>query len=219
MSAGNDVVSVKAINITRSNQYKFYSKILSPSENPLYNEFGLAGISFENFVWLLWSIKESAYKFLQRDQPSLIFTPIKFVVKELRLPVDYAVENFTGVFIEAKGFEKCPCIKGQITIGPHTLYTSSLLYNEVISTVVNNLQSFQKVHWGIKLISNSEPESQSNEVRLFLLNKLKQLYKNVNFKVAKNEQGCPILLKDSIDSGVPISLSHHEHFVAYSFQI
>lgn len=219
ISTGNDIVSVNAINITRTKQYKFYSKILSDSENPLYKEFGLAGIPFENFVWLLWSIKESAYKFLQRNDPDLIFTPVKFVVKRLFLPSAYAVVSFNAIKIEGTGFNNVACIKGVISFGPYTLYSRSIIHHEFIHSVVNYYDNFESTCWGVKLIDNSSNENQSKEVRSFLFERLKQLYGANDFKASKNLHGCPILLKGTEECAIPVSLSHHEHFIGYSFQI
>jgi phosphopantetheinyl transferase (holo-ACP synthase) len=219
ISTGNDIVSLNAINITRTKQHKFYSKILSDSENPLYNEFGLAGIPFENFVWLLWSIKESAYKFLQRNEPGLIFTPIKFMVEGLYLPSDYVTSSFGTTQSEGTGFDNQNCIKGVVAFGQHTLYSCSLIRREFIFSVVNHGDSFEKTCWGIKLIDNPDHENQSKEVRLFLIEKLQQLYGANDFNISKSSHNCPILLKGTEVSAIPVSLSHHEQFIAYSFQI
>jgi phosphopantetheinyl transferase (holo-ACP synthase) len=215
---GNDIVSLNAINVARTNQYKFYSKILSDSENPLYNEFGLAGVPFENFVWLLWSIKESAYKFLQRNDPALVFTPVKFVVEKLQFPSIFAVKNF-GTQMEGTGFEGYPSINGVITFGSYTLHSRSLLYHELIATVVNLEDNFENICWGIKLINDPGAENQSKEVRLLLIERLKDLYDDFNFSIDKNPYGCPILLKGSEETSIPVSLSHHENFVGYSLEI
>jgi phosphopantetheinyl transferase (holo-ACP synthase) len=219
ISTGNDIVSLNAINITRTKQYKFYSKILSDSENPLYNEFGLAGIPFESFVWLLWSIKESAYKFLQRNDPALIFTPIKFMVEGLYLPSDYVISSFGTTQSEGTGFDNQNCIKGVVTFGPHTLYSCSLIHREFIFSAVSHDDNFKKTCWGIKLIDNPDHENQSKEVRLFLIKKLQQLYGANDFSIIKSSHNCPILLKGAEESAIPVSLSHHEQFIAYSFQI
>ncbi|SHM28701.1 4'-phosphopantetheinyl transferase superfamily protein [Mucilaginibacter sp. OK098] len=219
ISTGNDIVSLNAINITRTKQYKFYSKILSDSEKPLYNEFGLAGIPFESFVWLLWSIKESAYKSLQRNDPGLIFTPIKFMVEGLYLPSDFVVPGFGTTKSEGTGFDNQTCIKGVVTFGSNTLYSCSLICHEFIFSVVSHDDSFEKTCWGIKLIDNPDHENQSKEVRLFLIEKLQQLYGANDFNIIKSPHNCPILLKGTEESAIPVSLSHHEQFIAYSFQI
>jgi phosphopantetheinyl transferase (holo-ACP synthase) len=219
ISTGNDIVSVNAINITRTKQYKFYSKILSGSENPLYKEFGLAGIPFENFIWLLWSIKESAYKFLQRNDPDLIFTPVKFVVKSLFLPPAYTVINVNATKIEETGFNNVACIKGVISFGSYTLYSRSIIHHEFIHSVLNYYDNFESTCWGVKLIDDSSNENQSKEVRLFLFERLQHLYGADDFKIRKNLHGCPILLKGTEEYVIPVSLSHHENIVGYSFQI
>ncbi|MEO6977143.1 MAG: 4'-phosphopantetheinyl transferase superfamily protein [Mucilaginibacter sp.] len=218
ISAGNDVVALTAINAARTNQHKFYSKILSDSETPLYNELSLAGIPFEHFVWLLWSIKESAYKFLQRHNPSLIFTPVKFVVEELRLPLAYGAKKFNGVAEEGTGFNTYPALSGVIKFGQVKLYSCSLLYNKVISTVISDSSNFENICWGFKLISDTSHDNQSKEVRVFLIERLKRLYRDFDFRVKKNESGCPFLFKGGNETGIPISLSHHENVVGYSFQ-
>ncbi|MDB4919281.1 4'-phosphopantetheinyl transferase superfamily protein [Mucilaginibacter sp.] len=219
ISTGNDIVSLNAINITRTKQYEFYSKILSDSENPLYKEFGLAGIPFENFIWLLWSIKESTYKFLQRNDPDLIFTPVKFVIKSLYLPSAYTVSGFSASKAQGTDFDDQACIKGTITFGSYTLYSRSLIHHEFILSVVNHNNSFNKTCWGMKLIDSSDHDKQSKEVRSFLLERLAQLYGANDFTISKNSNGCPILLNGTGESAIPVSLSHHQQFVAYSFQI
>ena len=137
ISAGNDVVSLAAIDVTRTNQHKFYSKILSDSEIPLYNEFSLAQIPFENFVWLLWSIKESAYKFLQRHNPALIFTPVRFVVSDLQIIFSMHLATFSNGALEGTGFETVPYISGTVSFADQTVYCCSLLFDSFIHSVVN----------------------------------------------------------------------------------
>jgi phosphopantetheinyl transferase (holo-ACP synthase) len=219
ISAGNDIVSINAINITRTKQYKFYSKILSDSENPLFKEFGLSEIPFENFVWLMWSIKESAYKFLQRNYPDIIFTPVKFVVDELILPSHYKILSFNAAKAEGTSFDDNACIKGRLTFGPHVLYSRTILREEFILSVVNHDNSFERTCWGVKLIADANHANQSKEVRLFLFERLKQLYISNDFTTGKNLHGCPVLLNGKKESAIPVSLSHHDRFVAYSFEI
>jgi len=217
ISAGNDVVSLTAIDAARTNQHKFYSKILSDSEIPLYNELSLAGIPFENFVWLLWSIKESAYKFLQRFDAALIFTPVKFVVESLRVPLGNFVNNFNGIVLEDTGFENHVAVTGVVKFEMTALHSCSLLYDDLISTVVNDSNNFQRTCWGFKSIDDPSPENQSKEVRLFLIERLTKVYGDLDLKVEKNENGCPVLLKANDKMNIPVSLSHHESIIGYSF--
>jgi phosphopantetheinyl transferase (holo-ACP synthase) len=217
ISAGNDVVSLAAIDVTRTNQHKFYSKILSESEIPLYNEFSLAQIPFENFVWLLWSIKESVYKFLQRNNPALIFTPVKFVVTDIGLPEGFSPKGFSSPIVEGVDFKNIPAIKSTIKFADYTLHACSLLYNELIHTVVSRNIDFENIYWGIKKIESDNGTLQSAEVRLFLSERLKKFYGDDNIIIDKNPDGCPVILRSGADITVPVSLSHHGRFVGYSF--
>ncbi|MCO5946795.1 4'-phosphopantetheinyl transferase family protein [Mucilaginibacter flavidus] len=218
ISTGNDIVALSAINAARTNQHKFYSKILTESETPLYNELSLAGIPFEDFVWLLWSIKESAYKFLQRHDAGLVFTPVKFVVKELHLQPAYIIEKFDGITEEGAGFNGYPALTGIVTFGKVELHSCSLLYDKLISTVINDTDDFLNVYWGFKLVSDTAHENQSNEVRQFLIERMKCLYGEFDFRIDKNKNGCPILFKGNEETSVPVSLSHHENIIGYAFR-
>jgi len=215
ISAGNDIVSLAAIDVTRTNQHKFYSKILSDSEIPLYNEFSLAQIPFENFVWLLWSIKESVYKFLQRGNPNLLFTPVKFVITNLHLPADYSVPAFNQLAIENARFKGIRAIKSTITFADNTLFARSVFFNEFIHTVANSVNDFENILWGVKKIDTDDSNIQSVEVRSFLLERVKNIYGD-GFRVEKNESGCPVLFGTGKDFPIPVSLSHHGRFVGYS---
>ena len=71
ISTGNDIVALKAINVARTKQQNFYSKIITVSEKALYDEHFSGRLLFEHFVWLAWSVKESVFKYLQRINPDL----------------------------------------------------------------------------------------------------------------------------------------------------
>jgi len=213
LSTGNDIVSLNAINVTRTKQPNFYSKILTPTETALHHEPCFATISFEVFVWLLWSIKESAFKFTQRIYPEIIFTPVKFEVTQLQIPASFKIQAFNIEKLTGIGFDNIETIKSNISFGDYILYSNSLIYQEFISTVVNGAEDFSHTHWGIKQINSGEIAVQSAEVRAFLIDNLKD---NINIRISKNPLGIPIILKDNIKQPIPVSLSHHEKFVAYS---
>ncbi len=83
-SAGNDVVAFRLTDPERSAQPRFYNQILSPSEIALFHSGALPSLSFHIFLWLCWSIKESAYKFRKRYHPDLVFSPTAIPVTEIR---------------------------------------------------------------------------------------------------------------------------------------
>jgi phosphopantetheinyl transferase (holo-ACP synthase) len=215
-STGNDIVSLNAINISRTRQQRFYSKILAAFESTLYNQHQTK-ITFENFVWLLWSVKESAYKFLQRNNPGLVFSPTRCVVTQLEIPAEYQIIKSITPTLEGIGFDDQPVFKSIITFGFETLYSRSIIDRDFIFSVVNRDNDFDNTGWGIKRIDNACSDSQSAEVREFLLEKLKNVLPSNNLQIIKNSHGCPILVNGEIN--IPISLAHHGNWVAYSYQL
>ena len=65
-STGNDIVALIATDKERASHYRFYSRILTAGEQTLYAQQQADGMPFEHFIWLLWSIKESVYKYSSR---------------------------------------------------------------------------------------------------------------------------------------------------------
>jgi phosphopantetheinyl transferase (holo-ACP synthase) len=85
ISAGNDIVALNAIDKGRSCMPAFYSKFITSAELSLHNP---AQLSLDSFIWLLWSVKESAYKYLKRTDNELVFSPIKLSVSKIEFIVD-----------------------------------------------------------------------------------------------------------------------------------
>ena len=216
LSTGNDIVSLNAINVTRTKQPNFYSKILTPTETALHHEPRFANIPFEVFVWLLWSIKESAFKFLQRIDADILFTPVKFEVSDVQIPFGFNLTDFKTIELTGIGFDGIQAIKSTIKFDDLILYSNSLIYQEFISTVVNGVEDFGHTHWGIKQIASDDIAFQSAEVRTFLIDNFKH---NTSISIAKNPLGIPVLLKNNQELTIPVSLSHHEYYIAYSFQL
>ena len=217
ISAGNDIVSIAAINTVRTKQPAFYKKILSETEIAQYHQSYTEAISFEIYVWLLWSIKESAYKYLQRLNPKLVFSPTRFTVSNLQKPKRPLTESFGSSQMEARGANGGISWAGLIRHEVDILYVQSVVYSDVIHSVVNYSQSFENVYWGIKTITDPNPANQSATVRIFLSNKLGSLFNNKKLQINKNVHGVPVISDGQTQMPLPVSLSHHEHFVAYSF--
>jgi len=211
-STGNDIVALDTINIARTLQSRFYTKILSAAEIAQYHESGLTQMPFERYVWMLWSIKESAFKFLQRYEPKLVFSPTKFIVTQLDIPFKNGISPTEG-----SGFEDSPACKGIVTMGSNILYSRSLMNEKYIFSVVNDKNDFENIHWGIKSIHGAEPDRQSAEVRRFVMNKINKLLPYDDLSIAKNQHGCPILLSSTQQTDISVSLAHHGHYIGYSF--
>jgi len=211
LSAGNDIVAFSEIDVARTNTPRFYTKILSEPEIALYEQFS-AQILFEHYVWLLWSIKESAYKFLKRLNLELVFTPVKFEVKHLRISAGYSIVSF-----EEK--EKPTTLKGLITFGKNRLYSKTEIYKEFIFSVVDNDENFEGVCSNIKQIEATDNVVQSSAVRSFLIEELTQQTGTSNLTIEKNPEGIPFLLEGLEKLPIPISLSHHGHYISFSFRL
>ncbi|MDB5144034.1 MAG: 4-phosphopantetheinyl transferase superfamily protein [Mucilaginibacter sp.] len=216
ISTGNDIVALKAINIARTKQLNFYKKILSNSEKDLYDQQFSGKILLEHFVWLLWSVKESVFKYLQRTTPELVFSPTRVILTQLKIPG--AAINFKGK-LEGQGFRDEPVYQGVVIFGNDTLYSRSIIGDEFIFSVVNHQDSFEDTCWGIQLIDSAEAEYQSKAVREFLINRLNILSPGDDLQVVKSPHGYPVLFKDGVELPIPVSLAHHDHYVAYSFHI
>ncbi|GAC1301196.1 MAG: hypothetical protein NVSMB24_03550 [Mucilaginibacter sp.] len=217
-STGNDIVSLNAIDITRTRQQRFYLKILAASESTLYHQYH-DDLALENFVWLLWSIKESAHKFLQRNNPGLVFSPTRCIVNQLEIPAEYKITKSAISIFEGVGFDSQPACKGVVTVGAETLYSRSIITRDFIFSVVNRDNDFESTGWGIKWIDNVGTDSQSAEVRTFLLKKLKSEFPSHQLQVHKNTHGCPILVNRGEEMDITVSLAHHDHWVGYSYQL
>jgi len=209
---GNDVVALLAIDVDRTIQYRFYSKIIVDSEKLIYDQSLASSLPFEYFVWLAWSIKESAYKCLQRYQHDLVFSPSNTLISEVNLPGIFHATPSEGI-----GFDGAPVCKAKVNIGHHQFYAITVLNKEFIFSIVSNNNNFADTYWGIKKIGSAEREDQSLEVRNLLFQKLHDLYPADQFRIEKSIFGFPVLLRNGTDSDIPVSFAHHDHFVGYAF--
>ncbi len=209
-SVGNDVVDLKHIDKQRTCTPKFYSKILSPAEQQLHNRH--PQLPFECFVWLLWSVKESAYKYLQRHQPSLVFSPVKIKVESIDIPLK-AAPLFILDEVTCNGFNEPWYYKAEVYFNNQQIYARSVIYgDELINTVVCLEDDFDRVHWGVKL---NETAYQSAAVRSFLSNQLSVLFSGNTVSVTKNAAGVPSVSINK--NSFPVSLSHHGGYIAYAY--
>ena len=226
-SAGNDIVALKAIDKLRTRHHRFYSKILSDAEQSLYRRQQGTEMPFENFVWLLWSIKESVYKYLKRSTPGLVFSPTKINVRNIDLPgipggPYYSSSAAKSESTQWESRETGSCkefYKGIVLFESQSFHFQSKIHPAFIATVVNDTDSFENIWWGIKQIGHSDYESQSVLVRDFVLNKLNVVLKEGkdDLRIGKNRMGYPVVLKGEEEMNIPVSLAHHDHFIAYSF--
>jgi phosphopantetheinyl transferase (holo-ACP synthase) len=214
-SAGNDIVALNAIDIQRTRDARFYSKFITDSELAIYQPF--TPLPFEIFVWLLWSVKESAYKYLQRHDGGLIFSPVKFIIEQVNIPADFNLTSFTGNNWDHDTHTNY--ITGTVSYGNTQLNFRSYITNDFITSVVDADEHFKNVYWGIQLMEHTDHQHQSQEVRNFALIKLKSLLAIDDLRIVKSEIGYPVVMDRDAPVDVALSFAHHDSWVGYSFKV
>ncbi|MEO6851610.1 MAG: hypothetical protein ABI203_10275, partial [Mucilaginibacter sp.] len=56
-------------------------------------------------------------------------------------------------------------------------------------------------------------------VRDFFLKRFDEHFPDTVFRIDKSPNGFPVLLKGAEETGIPLSLAHHDRYIAYSFQL
>jgi hypothetical protein len=199
MSTGNDIVALGATDRERTCRYRFYSRILSPAELSLYDRVMATSLSFHHFVWLLWSIKESAYKYFSRSEQDLVFAPLKIGV---------------ALVTPCEGF-----FEGLIPWGSRLLYSRSFVTGETIMTIVSKERDFSDTRWGLHRIADPKYASQSSEVRIFALDSLAAALPDISLRIVKAPGGPPVLWGKEYPTDIPISFAHHDHYVAWCYRL
>ncbi|MDB5209950.1 MAG: 4-phosphopantetheinyl transferase superfamily protein [Sediminibacterium sp.] len=217
-SAGNDIIALDLTDKQRSNDSRFYSKILSESEKKYYCHSSLAGMEFRYFLWLCWSVKESAYKYLKRNQPDLIFSPSRIEIAHIAIPVNRQFAEPAGTQWEGLAKDE-KCYSGNLVFEGNTYYFRSKIYREMITTVVNADESFENIFWGFDSIDDTSADHQSEAIRSLLLQKLHTVLPGKQLRIEKAAAGYPIIISGTKQLNIPVSLAHHGPYIAYSFYL
>ncbi|NCD69252.1 4'-phosphopantetheinyl transferase family protein [Mucilaginibacter agri] len=226
ISIGNDIVDLSAIDINRTQQKTFYTKILSETEQQLFRRTTLP---IHVFVWLLWSAKESVYKFAKRLNPELVFSPTRVeCIFGAELP---KFEGFRNVDLESDSskskFDKFSdaanpasekLFNFRATYKSQTYYLQSRITTDFIATLALKTKKSDHVFKGIKRIEQSDSQSQSAAVRECTLKRLNEVYPDgSNFSIGKSPVGYPIIFNEAKETSIKATFSHHGNYVAYSF--
>lgn len=227
-STGNDLVFLPATRPERTSLPRFYSRILTTAEAEGFARLASSGIPFDHYVWLCWSIKESVYKFQKRLFPGLVFAPLRIAIGEITPPAgdrDY----YAGVVAGEPACEPEPgraaepgCVSEPYSAceqpGAPILYSRSMIRQGLIATVVSEDQSFKDTHWGFSIIDSTAYANQSAGVRALALKELKTVLSRDDLRLEKDAAGCPVVLAGDELLAIPVSLAHHERYIAYSFR-
>lgn len=223
-SIGNDIVDLNFIDKKRTCESRFFSKILSPSEQELFRRPEAAPIPFEVYVWLLWSAKEAAYKFLKRYQPDLVFSPTKIICNNLELTQDTSSRTCFGTRQDERmdlhdGLSIRRLTDGTtlvLSYGEYHLFASSVITADYIHTIVNDSAGFSRINYAIRKIAQDDHESQSKAVRELAIEQLTTLYPGYDIAIIKADAGYPAIVKDGELQDTPLSFAHHGHYAGYA---
>lgn len=214
-STGNDIVSLALIDKERSNDSRFFLKFITPSEEALGRQVEMAQLSFERFVWLCWSIKESALKYLRREHPQMVFSPVKIVIKNIIAPAiapneQWIDEDWEG---DASGEEN---YRGSLMAEGNRYFFRSKISTSTIATIVSDDEKFCGVAWGISHIGQSGADHQSEQVRSFVLKRLQTFFPGKALHIEKVPEGYPVVMEGDKAFSLPVSFAHHGTTVSYS---
>ncbi len=214
-STGNDIVSLELINKERSNNSRFYLKFITPSEEALGRQVELAHLSFERYIWLCWSVKEAALKYIRREHPQMVFSPVKMVISNIIAPRIAASaktidKNWEG---DASGEEN---YSGSLTAEGNTYYFRSKISASTIATIVSGDETFNGVVWGISRIDQSNATYQSEQVRSLVLKRLQTFFPGKVLHIKKLSEGYPVVMEGQKELNLPVSFAHHGNTVSYS---
>jgi phosphopantetheinyl transferase (holo-ACP synthase) len=212
-STGNDIVALRATNPRRTGSVRFFSRILAAGELSLFSQQAFPDLPFDHYVWLLWSIKESVYKYEQRIRPGLAFAPLKITVDKL-LPPRGDVPRPRKNVLPPNNDE---FYKAIVVSDARTLYSRSIIRDGMIASVVSEDENFEHTRWGVTSIEHSTYADQSASVRALAIGELNTVLSRNNLRIEKNRFGVPVIRDEEEVLDIPLSLAHHGHYVAWSY--
>lgn len=186
---GNDIVDLKQAAIDSNWQRpRFLDKIFLAEEQQLITN----AKNQDQMVWLLWSMKEAAYKVNVQQFGKRFFNPKKLVCK---------------LISETKGI---------VTIGNEIYFTSSTLTKQYVYTVAT-LERSKVFKSKCFKADNLSFHLQSETLKSKFLMQVSKT-KNTSFEalqIKKNEVGVPKLLVNGFQLDDGLSFTHHGKFSAH----
>ncbi len=192
---GNDVVDLKQASIDSPKNFKgirwkrFLHKIFTEAERQFIynskNEF--------NTVWLLWSMKEAAYKIHVRRYEKRTFNP-----KKLKCQIYYKK-------------------RGKVTIDEHQYYTASQISEDYIYTTATSEKNIKPISRCLRL-ENSPFESQYKVARNEVLKRYSELKDApiTALEIKKDKTGIPSLFLNGEKQDDSLSITHHGAYCGFA---
>jgi len=120
-----------------------------------------------------------------------------------------------------RGVGEVAFYKGLVHSAGGIFYSRTKVHADHISTVVSPDKDFDGVWSGSASIDRTDRAGQSASVRALVLDKLSFLLPSHGdeLRIEKNLRDCPVVYQGKKELGIPVSLAHHGHFIAYSFRL
>lgn len=98
------------------------------------------------------------------------------------------------------------------------LYYRTEVTDEWIHSVVNGREVFDGVKVGIKKIGPTNNAERSALAKQFLLDDVKTVI-GKHVAISKSISGYPVIIQNGYEMDIPVSLSHHGSYAAYSINL
>lgn len=192
---GNDVVDLRQASIDSPKNFKglrwkrFLDKVFTEEEQ----EFIVNSKNQFKTVWMLWSMKEAAYKIHVRQYEKRTFNPKKFKCQ---------------VFYR---------IRGKVSVDNHDYYTTSQINEDYIYTVASSEKNIKPISSCLRL-ENSAYENQYKVARNEVLLRFSEL-KNTpisSIEIIKGKAGVPWLFINGKKQEDSLSITHHGAYCGFA---
>jgi len=189
---GNDIVDLRQAS-QESNWHRkgYIDKLFTDHEQQLIYD----ATDPDRMVWLLWSMKESAYKVAVRQTKNRIFAPVK-----LACSLDRSTEETA---------------EGCVLYG-ESYRTRSLITSQYIATVALSINTPPCYSQIIIPFDTTDYQSHHDLIRQMIRRHSSALFQTTEEKIriGKDSLGVPVLTIDDATI-IPVSISHHGHYGAY----
>ncbi|MBI2269140.1 MAG: 4'-phosphopantetheinyl transferase superfamily protein [Bacteroidetes bacterium] len=208
---GNDIVDMEdGRNLNRSGQKRFLDKLFTPSEQQLISASDMP----DHMIWVLWSIKESAYKVVNRSTGIRSYVPLSYKVQLSSALLKSKMinrENSSGVkfldsSISALGFK----------LFAKTLVTRNFIYSHASS----EFSYLKHVKWNIEKTTATKPEQQSHTIRESAKKHIAQTQRIEMSEISiSNDEGRPpcVQINHKSINKIDLSFTHDGPYLAYSY--
>jgi 4'-phosphopantetheinyl transferase superfamily len=210
MFAGNDIVAYKHTRcIGKWQNENFVKKVLTPLEQ---NQLQLQ-TNKDAYLWMLWTLKEAAYKlscFLGNRNK---FHAIQFEVQEGSIIKD---DDIIALHLPVTNLTTIPLHHhySAIKFGTHFFYGKTYIAHDCIHSIVFNEEKECNCIWAIDSHNNYNKNDYSKEVREFTYVSLKAQGIIID-SIEKDKDGIPFVTYPSKEKY--ISLSHDQQFVSFAY--